>query len=110
VFTKVFEQRHWPVRVKVERFAANTPAHETELRVFFKGIREETPGDRVFRAWMTLTDHGTKDDFGIVYFRYYPRFLQNEEDVLEEVTRGAAEIAATKVGAILFPAANPPKP
>jgi hypothetical protein len=103
IFTDVFGQRKWPVRINVERFAANSPAHDFELRVFFEGIYEETPGDLTFHAWMTLYDHGEKRDFGVVRFRYYPRPMQQEEDALERVVRGAAQIAADKIESALFP-------
>src|SRR5580658_4463226 len=105
-FTNVFERRKWPVTIKVERFASNTPDDGTQLRIFYQGIYEEAPGDLTFHAWMTLYDHGTKRDFGIVKFRYNPRPLQSEEDVLEHVVRGAAVVAADKIQAILFPKAG----
>ena len=106
VFTDVLGRQKWPVKIKVERFAANTPPTDIELRVFYQGIYEETPGDLTFRAWMILDDHGVKHDFGVVRFRYYPRPMQPEDDVLERVVRGAAEIAASKIGSALFPKAD----
>jgi hypothetical protein len=102
-FTSVFEKRKWPVTIKVERFAANTPDDGIQLRVFYQGIYEEAPGDLTFHAWMTLYDHGTKRDFGIVKFRYNPRPLQSEDDVLDQVVRGAAALAADKIESALFP-------
>jgi hypothetical protein len=101
-FTDVFGRRNWPVKIRVERFAANTPAHETELRVFFQGIYDEAPGDLTFHAWMILYDHGVKRDFGVIRYRYNPRPGQPEEDVLEHVMRGAAEVAAAKIESALF--------
>jgi hypothetical protein len=109
VFTQVFERRKWPVTIKVERFAANNPEHDIELRVFYSGIYEETPGDLTFHAWMTLYDHGAKRDFGVIRFRYYPRALELEEDALEHSVRGAAEVAADKIEAALFPKAGQQK-
>lgn len=109
VFTDVFEHRKWPVKIKVERFAANTPTSDIELRVFYQGIYEEAPGDLTFHAWMTLYDRGVKHDFGIVRYRYNPRPLQQEDDVLERVVRGAADVAASKIEAALFPKAEGPK-
>jgi hypothetical protein len=109
-FTSVFGKRKWPVTVKVERFASNTAEDGLQLRVFYQGIYEEAPGDLTFHAWMTLIDHGTKRDFGIVKFRYNPRPLQSEEDVLDHVVRGAAEAAADKIEAALFPKAGGRKP
>jgi hypothetical protein len=110
VFTKVFEKRKWPVKISAERFAANTPSHDIELRMFYQGIHPELPGDETFRAWMVLDDHGTKHDFGIIKFRYYPRPLETREDVLENTLRGAANAVANKIEPILFPKAGPPKP
>ncbi|MFA5263470.1 MAG: hypothetical protein WC378_06555 [Opitutaceae bacterium] len=110
VFTEVFEQRKWPVKIKVERFAANSPAYETELRIFYQGIRKEEIDDLTFRAWMTFNDHGKKHDFGIVRFKFYPRPGQQREDALEAAVRGAADIAATKIEAILFPKPDGKKP
>jgi hypothetical protein len=109
VFTDVFEHRKWPVRINVERFAANTSPSDIELQVFYQGIYKETPVDLTFHAWMTLYDHGVKHDFGVVRYRYNPRPLQDEEDVLEHAARGAAEIAASKIEAVLFPKAEGPK-
>ncbi len=109
-FTSVFEKRKWPVTVKVERFASNTADDGLQLRIFYQGIYEEAPGDLTFHAWMTLYDHGTKKDFGIVKFRYNPRPLQDEDDVLDHVVRGAAVIAADKIEAALFPKTEGRKP
>lgn len=110
VFTEVFSRRKWPVDIKVERFAANTAAHDAELRIFYRGIFDEAPGELTFDAWMTLSDRGTKWDFGVVRFRYNPRPFQQADDVLERVVRGAAEIAATKVESVLFPKTGAKKP
>ena len=109
-FTKVFNERKWPVKIVVERFAANTPAHDTELRVFLKGIYEEMPGDLTFHAWMTLQDHGKKWDFGIVRYRYNLRPGQQMDDVLEKVFEGAGMVAADKIEPLLFPKPAKPKP
>jgi hypothetical protein len=109
-FTGVFEKRKWPVTVRVERFASNTADEGLQLRIFYQGIYEEAPGDLTFHAWMTLFDHGKKKDFGIVKFRYNPRPLQDEDDVLNRVVRGAAVIAADKIEAALFPRTGGSKP
>jgi hypothetical protein len=109
-FTRVFEGRKWPVTVRVERFASNTTDDGLQLRVFYQGIYEEAPGDLTFHAWMTLYDHGTKKDFGIVKFRYNPRPMQSEDDVLDHVVRGAAAAAADKIEAALFPKTGARKP
>jgi hypothetical protein len=110
VFRKVFAKRKWPVKINVERFAANLPDHAIELRVFFQGIYEETPQDLTFHAWMTLTDHGEKHDFGIIKFRSYPRAGMDREDALEECVRGAAVAVADKIEPILFPKTEAAKP
>ena len=111
-FTALAKERKWPVRIQAERFAANTPAHETELRIFNQPLREETLGDITFRGWMTLTVGGKKHDFGIITYRYYVRPGETLEDIIEKVFRGAAAAAAAKIEPILFPkpAAAPPKP
>ena len=93
-----------------ERFAANTPDHPIELRIFFQGIRRETPVDLTFSAWITLDDHGAKHDFGVVRFRYNPRAGQETEDRLDHAVRGAARITVLKMEPILFPKAGSPKP
>lgn len=102
-FTRVAKERNWPVTIKAERFAANTPAHETELRIFNRPVRQETPGDLTFRGWVTLTVDGTKHDFGMILYRYYLRSGENMDDVLEKVFLGAAKVAADKIEPILFP-------
>lgn len=103
VFTDVFEARKWPVKIRDERFAANTPEHDTELRIFFNGISRQVPSELTFRAWMILYDHGTQHDFGVVRFDYSPRAGEQMEDALDRVVRGAALVAADKVQPILFP-------
>jgi hypothetical protein len=108
-FTRAIEERNWPLRVSAERFAANTPDHPIELRIFFQGIRQETPVDLTFSAWITLDDHGTKHDFGVVRFRYNPRPAQDIEDRLDHAVRGAARITASKIEPILFPRPGTPK-
>jgi hypothetical protein len=109
-FTKVFAKRKWPVRIKVERFAANQPEHDIELRLVYEGIHPETFADLTFKAWTTLTDHGVKHDFGIVRYRSDPRIGQDREDALDEAVRGAANVIADKIEPILFPKAAPVKP
>ena len=103
VFTDVFETRKWPVKIKDERFAANTPNHDLELRVFFHGIARDTPSELTFRAWILLYDHGKKHDFGMIRYRYSPRLGENMDDVLDKAVAGAARIAVEKIEPILFP-------
>ena len=102
VFPKVFETRQWPLKIEVERFGANAPDYDLELRIFLQKIREETSGDLTFRAWMNLHDRGTKHDFGIVMYRLYPRAGQHLDDTLDELLRGAANAAAKKIEDALF--------
>jgi hypothetical protein len=108
-FQRVAKQRKWPVKIAAERFAANTAAHDPELRIFDQPLREETLDDLTFRGWMTLSVNGTKHDFGIVTFRYYRRAGEQLEDALEKVFRGAANVAADKIEPILFPKTAGPK-
>src|ERR1017187_7115530 len=93
VFTEVFEARKWPVKITAERFGANAPTHDIEMRIYIQSIRWETPVDLVFSAWMTLDDHGKKKDFGVVRYRSNPRPTENVEDQLDKIVRGAANIA-----------------
>ncbi len=105
VFTDVFEARKWPVKIEVERFGANQPEFDLELRVFLQPIREETSGDLTFRAWMTLYERGTKHDFGVITHRDYPRAGRNTSDVLDDVVRAAAANVARKIETVLSPPA-----
>jgi len=103
VFTDVFDAKKWPLKVNVERFGANSPDHEIELRIYLKGIRKETPVDLTFSAWITLTDHGTKTDFGIIRYRCDIRPMEQMDDRLDRVVRGAALMTVAKIEPILFP-------
>jgi hypothetical protein len=103
VFTRVFSRQGWPVTISVERFAANNPEHDYELKVFFRGIYYETPGVLTVRAWMTLFDHGKEHDFGIIKYQIDQGPIEHREDAFEVLLRGEAEIAASKIGPILFP-------
>ena len=109
-FTEVLEAKKWPLKINVERFGANAPAHEIEMRIYFQGIRKETPVDLTFRAWVTLSDHSVKSDFGIIRYSYYPRPTEMVDDRLDHVVRGAAVIVAEKIEPILFPKSDRPKP
>jgi len=106
VFTRVLERRKWPVTFRVERFAGNLAPHDLELRIFNKGIYPEDQGDLTFHAWITLSDQGRKSDLGVIRYQYYPRPLEPMDDALERAARGAAELTADKLGALLFPAAR----
>jgi hypothetical protein len=109
-FTEVLEAKKWPLKINVERFGANAPAHPLEMRVYFQGIHRETPDELTFRAWVTLSDHGAKSDFGVIRFSYSPRPMELTDDRLDNVVRGAARIVADKIEPILFPKAAQPKP
>lgn len=105
-FTRAFARHGWPVRINVERFASNNPDYDYELRVFFRGIYYETPGELTVRAWMTLFDHGKEHDFGIVKYQLTQGPIQHRDDAFEAVLRGEAELAAAKIEPILFPSAT----
>ncbi|HWA86916.1 MAG TPA: hypothetical protein VG710_11880 [Opitutus sp.] len=102
-FQDVAKRRHWPVRIVAERFAANTPAHPLELRVFLQPVGNYLPSEFDFRAWMTLNDHGTKHDFGMIVHREELRAGENVSDFLERLFHRAAEAAAKKIEPVLFP-------
>ncbi|HEX2860941.1 MAG TPA: hypothetical protein VHN79_04850 [Lacunisphaera sp.] len=102
-FAHVANERKWPVTLSAERFAANTPDHDNELRVFLQPVRAEKPGELVSRSWVTLTISGKKHDFGVVLFRFYPRAGEHADDTLEKLYRGTAAAIADKVEPVLFP-------
>jgi hypothetical protein len=94
------------VTVHVDRFASNNPDRDLELRVFFRGIYYETPGQLTVRAWMTLFDHGKEHDFGIVKFQINQGPIEHRDDAFVALLRGEAALAASKIGPILFPATD----
>jgi hypothetical protein len=106
-FTRVLGKRGWPVKISVERFAANNSDSDYELRVFFRGIYYETPGELTVRAWMTLFDHGKEHDFGIIKYQIVQGPIEHRDDAFEVLLRGEAEIAASKIEPILFPQRKP---
>ena len=110
VFTEVFKQQKWPLKYDTERFGAGAPDYPLELRVFYEGIHRETPVDLTFRAWIILYDHGKKHDFGIVRYDSNPRIGQMMTDQLDGAVRGAAKLIAAKIGPVLFPKPDAPKP
>lgn len=103
------KKRKWPVKLSVERFGDNLPAHETEVRIYLKGIYREMPDDLTFHAWVTYADATQKKDFGMVLYRYYPRPGEPSDDVLEGTLQGAAGSIADKIAPLLFPEGSPPK-
>jgi hypothetical protein len=102
-FNKIAKERKWPAKPNAERFAANTPDRETELRVFTQPLRNDVPGEITLRAWVTLTVDGRKHDFGIVKYDYRPRPGEQFEDTLQKVYVGGAAKIADKVEPLLFP-------
>ena len=109
-FRELAKRRHWPVKIVAERFAANVPAHELELRVYLQPVRQDLPRQFTFRGWMTLMDRGTKHDLGVIVHRQEPRPFESMDDFLEKLMLGAAETAAGKIEPILFPQLVQPKP
>ncbi|HUG09637.1 MAG TPA: hypothetical protein VMM36_01425 [Opitutaceae bacterium] len=100
---KVSKERKWPVAIEAERFAANTPDHETEVRIFPRPVRQELPDEYVFRGWLTLKVAGENHDFGIIKFEYRPRPGEWGDDVLDKIFLGAARAMADKIEPLLFP-------
>jgi hypothetical protein len=103
VFTRVLNERHWPVKINVVRFAANNPDQGYELRVFFRGIYHETPDQLTIRAWMTLFDHGKEHDFGIIKSQLDRGTILYGNDAFEMLLAMEARAVAAKIGPILFP-------
>lgn len=96
-FTKVFEKEAWPVKLKFERWGANTPQDGLQLRIWFKSLETEMVNDLVFRAWVTLLEDGEKTDFKIIKVRTYPRPGRNPYDNMDEIISLAAEEVAKKL-------------
>jgi hypothetical protein len=110
-FQQVAKERDWPVKLVAERFAAGVPDYDREIRIFSRPIRNEVPGELVYRAWLTVQVKGHKEqDFGMVVYRFYPRLGQNPSDTIDDLYLGFAKVAADKVEPILFPKADPPAP
>ncbi|HVZ63126.1 MAG TPA: hypothetical protein VG936_00955 [Lacunisphaera sp.] len=107
---EVARERHWPVTIAAERFAANTATRETELRIFPRRLREEFRLDLTFRGWVILTVQGVKHDFGIVTATYYPYPGESTDTAIEKAFRRAALAIADKVEPVLFPPAAPAHP
>lgn len=107
VFEDVFKRRNWPLRIRVERFGANSQDDAIQLRVFPKGINALTPGELTYRGWMVLRENGKEHDLGMVTFRYGPRSAEDGDTILDRVEEGAAQVAADKVEKILFPGKPP---
>ncbi len=102
-FHEVAKQRKWPIKIEAERFAANTTEHDPEVRIFYKGIQDELPGELTLRAWVTLTAQNQKHDFGMIRYRYDIRPGELAEDRTERLFRGAVAMIADKLEPVLFP-------
>ena len=102
-FNKVAEQRKWPVKVVMERFAANMPDYENAVTIFTQPIRQELPGEFTLRAWATLVVKGKKHDFGIVKADYRPYPGEWMDDALQKLNDKYANAVADKIDPILFP-------
>jgi hypothetical protein len=100
-FTRVFAKRGWPVKINVERFASNNPDHDLELKVYFKDLYYD--GRLTITAWMTLFDHSSEHDFGILKYQLVQGPIEQRDDVFEALLRGEAEQVASKIEPILFP-------
>jgi hypothetical protein len=102
-FQDMAQRRHWPVTIVAERFAANTPARDMELRIFLQPVRQDFPEEYRFRGWMSLSLHGNKHDLGMIIHSEFLRAGESIDDFLDKVFRGAATIAARRIEPILFP-------
>ena len=107
VFTSVLEQRKWPLKIKDERFGANMPKHDLELRVYYQGITRDTPQELTFRASMMFFHHGEKQDLGVIRYTFTPRPGEMMDESLDKVVEGAARIAADRIEPTLFPQGRP---
>ena len=107
VFTSVLEERKWPLKIKDERFGANMPKHDLELRVYYQGITRDTPQELTFRASMMFFHHGEKQDLGVIRYTFTPRPGEMMDESLDKVVEGAARIAADRIEPTLFPQGRP---
>lgn len=102
-FQKMLKKRNWPVKIVTDRFAANTPDHDTEIQIFCQPLRREPTLELVFRGWVTLQAKGKKHDFGLVTYRYNIRLGEADDETIDKVYLGAANAIADKVEPLLFP-------
>ena len=103
-FQRVFDARHWPVKVIIERFAANNDPHALELKIFYQGVHSEFSGmEKRYRAWTVLTVNGTAHDFGVIEYRYQPRPGEDVDDSIHRIFRGAAKQTADLVEPFIAP-------
>ena len=97
VFGDVFDKRKWPVKVRFERFAANTKDHPLELQMFLKGIRHDFPDEFDFYAWVILKADGKKLDLGMVKGEYFAHPIEQGDDILDGAVRAGAVKVADKI-------------
>lgn len=100
---KVAKERNWPVKIAAEKFAANIPDYLTEVQITLQRVREETPGEYMYRAWTTLLVDGKKHDFSIVTARLNYRAGEQYDRVMEKLFLHAAKTTADKIEPVLFP-------
>ena len=100
---RVARERKWPLKVAAEKVAANAPDYLTELRISLQRVRQEVPGEYVYRAWTTLTIDGKDHDLGIVSYSYHYRLAENMDDVMDKSFLGGAKATADENRAAPFP-------
>jgi len=100
---RVAKERKWPVKISTDRFASNAPDYLTELRISLQRIRQEIPGEYLYRAWTSLLIDGKEHDFKIVSYSYRYRMGENMEDILDKSFLGGAKVTAEKIEPLLFP-------
>jgi hypothetical protein len=102
-FQDLAKERKWPVKIAAERLAGGAPDYLTQLRISIQRVRQETPGEFVYRAWTTLWVDGEEHDFKVVTASYNFRMGEQMDDVLDKVFRAAAKATADKIEPLLFP-------
>jgi hypothetical protein len=100
---QVAKERKWPVKISAERVASNAPDYLTELRISLQRVRQEVPGEYLYRAWTSLTIDGKEHDLKIVSYSYRYRMGENMDDVMEKSFLGGAKATADKIEPLLFP-------
>jgi len=106
---RVSKERKWPLKVSAEKVASNAPNYLTELRISLQRVRQEVPGEFLYRAWTSLTIDGKDHDLGIVSYRYNYRMGENMDDVMDKSFLGGAKATAEKIEPLLFPDLNAKK-
>ena len=99
----VAKERKWPLKIAAERFAAGTPDYLTELRISLQRVRQEIPGEYIYRAWTTLWLDGKEHKFDVISASYSYRMGENMDDVLDKVFLAGAKATANKIEPVLFP-------